>query len=1318
MARRRRFDDADEEDEAFDVDDVLDALRSSRRRPERPPPLPRPRRRLLLTTLLAGLVAGVWFAPAIVARTELRDLPLRSIFAGIDGTIESSAARWDWFDGVVYENVVLRDRSGRAVALVPHVALDRGLVRLALTRRDLGTLRLTAPEVLVEVRQGGSSLEDVLAPWLARAAAGGPLPTLGVEVVAGRATLVDLEHADGWRLDGLFATATLDAAGSPAAWTFAGQVHRAAHGVPEPLPGQRPAVVAALDRTTLAAEATAVLARDGGFSISCPPPTAGPPRITANAHGLPLGISAVLATRFAGAEFLSGRGDVRVELVLDAAEPRAAGVLMLDQAALREAGTAAELLVVGTCELPFDVELSGGRVAIRRLAAVSPLLRAEASGVVSLPDGDAWEWARALVEDDFSVTAEVDLTALAGALPSGLAVRPDVRVTGGRLGFTAAAHADGAERVLEVRLAARDLAGTRTALVAAGSAPGAAPPAITVEERPITWAEPFSAWLRGRLPPGRRGVFRIDEARLTSAAVEASASGTATDARLQWTADLGMLFAGVAALVDVGGASLAGTSRGAIDLESDARGETSLLRATVGLADLGLVTAGRPPWRDAEIRLEAEATGRLSGGAAMVERAGLKVSAATDTLEAGLVGGVIVDLATMIGLADGTTWLRPGPTSQAIVAEGSLAGDLGRWHARLAPLAPAPPAAVVLGGRVTAAATVAAQDDAWRITKAGGEVERFSLTWGGRVIAEPRIIATAAGLLDPSRGRYEVSSGEVLTPTLSLRTGGLAWTPRGPARIDQVRGKLQWQADVGRLTRWLVPPEALADWPATGRAWGTLEAADAQGETLLLVDATGSQLALAGRAAPAAPGGPPPAAAPPPVWLEPQAALSLELALAGGADSGARINRLALESSTLALAATGSVGPAANRRLLDLGGTVAWDWEQVSRLLLPWTKGTVRLAGGGTRPFTLRSPLLPAPETVEPPVAPTTEAGTVMLPESWLRATLGTDAETPRTARLTRPVATAAAPAPPTVDRLRETALDTSIAWQAAEVGGLALIAGELPLRLVEGQLACGPFDLGAAGGRIRGAPWISFRETPWEVVVPPGRIVERVSLTDARVQQWVGRLSPLLGRTTRTTGFVTIDCAGGRLPLLDPLAGEAGGQVVFEQLEVTPSGGLEPLINLLVRLQAAADPRFALGDRAVLLRVRPEPVRFALSGGRLQHDGLVMDTGPLVVRSGGSVAADGSLAMVVEVALRAEAAGSVPVIAPLLRTPLVIPLKGTLERPQFDARTIDLVVARIVDNTAEAVLRDGLGRGLQGLETLFGNPPPPEPPLTLPPVR
>jgi hypothetical protein len=162
--------------------------------------------------------------------------------------------------------------------------------------------------------------------------------------------------------------------------------------------------------------------------------------------------------------------------------------------------------------------------------------------------------------------------------------------------------------------------------------------------------------------------------------------------------------------------------------------------------------------------------------------------------------------------------------------------------------------------------------------------------------------------------------------------------------------------------------------------------------------------------------------------------------------------------------------------------------------------------------------------------------------------------------------------------------------------------------------------------------------------------------------------------------------------------------------------------VSLVAKLQAAVDPRFAIGDKVVLLRVRPDPVTVRLAERRLWHEGLVMDAGQVVVRSRGSVAEDGALAMVVEVALRGDIAGQTPVIAQLLRTPLAIPLKGTVHKPQFDARAIDVLLGRIVENTAQAVIQDGVVRGLESLETLFGNPPaapapqpPAPPPLTFP---
>ena len=172
----------------------------------------------------------------------------------------------------------------------------------------------------------------------------------------------------------------------------------------------------------------------------------------------------------------------------------------------------------------------------------------------------------------------------------------------------------------------------------------------------------------------------------------------------------------------------------------------------------------------------------------------------------------------------------------------------------------------------------------------------------------------------------------------------------------------------------------------------------------------------------------------------------------------------------------------------------------------------------------------------------------------------------------------------------------------------------------------------------------------------------------------------------------------------VDAFAGEIAGQVVFEDLEVTPGGGVQPLVNLLVKLQSVVDPRFAFGDKAVIMRVRPEPVRMRLAGRRLAHDGLVMDAGQLVVKSQGSVGQDGSLDMQLEVALRGDMIGQPPVLGQLFRTPLVIPLKGSVHKPQFDAASIDTILGRIGENTAQAVINDGLGRGL---EAIFGEPKP-----------
>ena len=66
------------------------------------------------------------------------------------------------------------------------------------------------------------------------------------------------------------------------------------------------------------------------------------------------------------------------------------------------------------------------------------------------------------------------------------------------------------------------------------------------------------------------------------------------------------------------------------------------------------------------------------------------------------------------------------------------------------------------------------------VTRAGVEVEELDID-RGRII-EPRLVATAAGTIDAGSGRVDISSAEVLTASLSLRTGGLAILPPAAGR--------------------------------------------------------------------------------------------------------------------------------------------------------------------------------------------------------------------------------------------------------------------------------------------------------------------------------------------------------------------------------------------------------------------------------------------------------------------------------------------------------------------------------------------------------
>lgn len=1286
---------------------------------------PRPRSRFVRLMLLALAGAALWFAPNVLVLTRVRERPLERISRRLEGTLASGSASWSWFGPIEYRNLVLRDREGIPVLAIEKATLDHGLAQLARQfllepQPQLGTLRLSGVSLVTSIDADGSDVERVLAPW-STSPATGPTPGIELEVVDAELVLLDAVHGDAWRIGDLVAAARLTSEGLEG-WTVAGRAVHAGRGAVASdaiaLLQQRRAdgVVTGSTDVQVATQATAVMTHEGGFSLSSPASLpdrggASPEKLVFATNRLPLGISELCAVRFGWSWVLDGHADIRVDLELPTpavaageapAEPRGTtvrGRMTATDVHLLDAHRLQERFHIDRVEAPFDCVLDGGSLTIRQLTAESPLFSFQASGRVPFAAADGFSWLEQAAADDFTFAGDIDLAEVARGRPGGVELRPDVRVTDGRLRVAAVSRAENDRRVVEVRVSSEALEAVQ------GS-------------RQLRWDEPLSAWLRGSRAFAEP-AFRIEEARVISPAFEITASSQPPLTDVTWTADLARLIAEVGEILDFQGMTLEGTARGSCRLsEPHPNGARSgLFSASVDGFVLEL--PGYERWSDDQLRLEATGVGMLVPGGVAVDQGHLHVEAGTDT------GDVTV---TSPWLLAGFAVAAPANAAALPTAELALTGDLAKWHTRLAAVTPAVSLdGTTLGGRCDLSATLASMENGWRFTRAGGELNDVVVSLAdGRTLEEPRVVGSGAGTLFSGGRGFEISSAEVLTATLSLRTGGFTYLPAagaliGGQRLPLIRGVGQWQADVGRLEQWVVAPLAAASWPASGRAWGAFEVSEAKNGVSVRLSATGNDLALARVPASSVLGiG---AALPPSeVWREPRATFQLEVTRDTTQPSGAvTINALALDSSTASFTATGSLRDLAEQGFLELSGTATYDWDAISRLATPWTGGRVRLAGSGGRPFAIRGPLggmgggsgeSPEVGTVGLPVdLPQESRPTAPLErtDDWLAAARGLSGERPRAAGMPQNVSLASSSSQrESIAWLRSVSLETTLGWQAADLFGLPVQAGDMPMRLLDGQLAFGPFDIAASGGRLRGAPWVRFFPGPVELVVPPGRVVDRLDISQGVANRWMTWVAPLLGQATQIVGRISVDTTGAKIPLADPFAGASAGQVLFEGVEVTPGPPAQPLVTLIGRLQGLLDPRFGVGEKVVLMRVRPEPARIWLHERRIWHDGLVIDTGQLTIRTSGSVAADGTLAMDVEMAFRGDIAGQTPIVAALLRTPLLIPLKGTIDRPQFDPSAIDKIFARIAENTANAVIGDGINRGL---EALFGNPQPPPAP-------
>lgn len=350
---------------------------------------------------LALLVLVVWFAPAVVAKTSLRNRIARSAAGDINGTLDVGDASLGWFSDVELRSVTLTDAQGRVVARVPKVAVGRSLVSLIRDHADLGEIVVTGPTLEVVCEKGTTNLETVLQKLLADQTppSGTTRTPINLKVVDGTLTIRDAETSRFSEFRDVAATVAV-----PAART-------------EPV---------AIKVTTGAPAKVEIEASIGDAS-----------RVRVATSSFALESLAPLLRRVDPGLSVAGALTADLTVVVGTASSSIDGTASVKGLSVAAPALAGDTLRLASAELPIRASLSNRTLNVERAELTCDLGTAKLAGTFDPESLD-----KLLDRPGVKLDASVDVAKVAAVFPKLLKIREGTEVREGRLAVTVESKAD------------------------------------------------------------------------------------------------------------------------------------------------------------------------------------------------------------------------------------------------------------------------------------------------------------------------------------------------------------------------------------------------------------------------------------------------------------------------------------------------------------------------------------------------------------------------------------------------------------------------------------------------------------------------------------------------------------------------------------------------------------------------------------------------------------------------------------------------------------------------------------------------------------
>ncbi len=708
----------------------------------------RRKRRFAFALLLGGLL--IYFLPVIVAKTPLGQAAVNSALARLRGKVTIDSMSLGWFSPVRFTGVHMTDVEGQSMLVAPDVTTSRTLLGL-INAENLGTITLERPVITVQVREGGTNIEDAIAALIEPSDPGAVTPRMEIVVHEGQLEMLDTVSGQTTSLNELSAVVRIPGDDAPLSATF------------EALDGTR----------GTGGRLNATLTIDKGNDDL----TFANGEVRVVGKSMPLDVASPVLTRFVEPIQLGGLLDGEAlfgwsnwgERV--AADFRPVTVTSMRLRAPRRIGT--DEIRVEDAWLQGRAGFSGDAIEAADFICRTELVSLKADGTLT------WEQLTAVASgqipaSEFHAEGSLNVAPLVRMLPETLPLQQGVEIESGTVQFNADSRAEGADRRVTLNISSAGISAIR-----AGTR--------------IQWDQPVQ--LAAVVRQGSNSTI-LESLDCKAGFFTINGNATAERGDFAIAADLRAALTQFSQFFDPRGVQLGGKIDGdlAWQFDGDPRNSLSVRPMRVGgrfRIEQPLVNLpGIANWSEDEINLAVQAAGQLQPGpdgtnSFRLDSGNVELTNPLQSLRATLVEPLVSPI-----------------VSSPVKLDCRVTGDAAAWLARLQTWVPIEFKA---SGQLDAGAVVSLANEQIQIDEGKFQVDEFRFEGYGLDVSEPQFQGNAVVRITPGNGRIEIADASVTSTTLAARGRNVVMEPQTSAFPRS--GNVAFRADVQRTLRWLGPSQ-------------------------------------------------------------------------------------------------------------------------------------------------------------------------------------------------------------------------------------------------------------------------------------------------------------------------------------------------------------------------------------------------------------------------------------------------------------------------------------------------------------------------------